>query len=51
MAKARIKGGGCCHGRMRPKRLGKGSATVNRRVKKTTKKRVYLNLRGFEKHM
>ncbi len=42
MAKSRFKGRGATRGRLKRKMLGKGSSTVNKRVKKSLPKRVHI---------
>lgn len=46
MAKSRVHPRGATRGRMKPKMLGKGCSTFNRRVKKSTKRRVHIRLPG-----
>ncbi len=44
MAKSRIHSRGATRGRMKPKMLGKGCSTFNKRVKKSTKRLVHVKL-------
>lgn len=42
MAKSRTKARGCTRGRLKPKMLGKGCSTLNKRVKARSQRRVHV---------
>ncbi|HMQ22540.1 MAG TPA: hypothetical protein PKE00_08640 [Planctomycetota bacterium] len=47
MAKSRIKARGATRGRLKPKMLGKGCSTLNKRVRARSQRRVHVKTPGI----
>ena len=48
MAKSRTKARGATRGRLKPKMLGKGCSTLNKRVKARSQRRVHVKLSAMK---
>lgn len=47
MAKSRVKARGATRGRLKPKMLGKGCSTLNKRVRARSQRRVHVKTPGI----